>query len=341
MDPSVQILKPWLKVRFVILPRHAIHAGRGFALERVVRRPERVDVEVVEERSELFLLPLPCGFPYAVQRLGHPSPALCPVRVLLVRVPLGPQPWLHQLRHRYPGFVRRLRRYYARVRLLWIVHQRLRLLTFPPRTIRPIGPMADPEISRFPHKERPYMPGSQTTPGPTGARNNAPADFAFRQVNNVGTRIDNGFAAQWLAYTLPYRRFADVLAEDCARIGGDVDCYSFIAVDSHHILLASLPAHSLALRPAHSRSHQIRDRYPGASDISSPPCLPRLLPAGAIAGWALHPLEKRRLVTAHVDCRPSPTSRRTARARQKRTFAEASHNGAVVLDRPDCECQFD
>src|SRR5271170_5832595 len=56
----------------------------------------------------------------------------------------------------------------------------------------------------------------------------------------------------------------------------------------------------LALRPAHSRGHQIRDRYPGASDISSPPCLPRLLPAGAIAGWALHPLEKRRLVTAHV-----------------------------------------
>ena len=106
--------------------------------------------------------------------------------------------------------------------------------------------MADPEISRFPHKERPYMPGSQTTPGPTGARNNAPADFAFRQVNNVGTRIDNDFAAQWLAYTLPYRRFADVLADACARIGGDVDCYSFIAVDFHHILLASLPAHSLA-----------------------------------------------------------------------------------------------
>ena len=47
------------------------------------------------------------------------------------------------------------------------------------------------------------MPGSQTTPGPTGARNNAPADFAFRQVNNVGTRVANDFAAQWLAYTLP------------------------------------------------------------------------------------------------------------------------------------------
>src|SRR6202048_5569762 len=76
---------------------------------------------------------------------------------------------------------------------------------------------------------------------------------------------------------------------------------------------------SLTLRPAHSRSH-LGDHYPGASDISSPPCLPRLLPAGAIAGWALHPLEKRRLVTAHVDGRPPPTSWRTARPRRKQPF---------------------
>jgi hypothetical protein len=84
--------------------------------------------------------------------------------------------------------------------------------------------MANPEISRFPYKERPYMPGSQTTPGPTDARNNATADLAFRQVNNVGTRNHNAFAAQWLACTLPYRRFADALAGACARIGGDVGC---------------------------------------------------------------------------------------------------------------------
>src|SRR6516165_8558986 len=151
--------------------------------------------------------------------------------------------------------------------------------------------MADPEISRFPHKERPYMPGSQTTPGPTGARNNAPGDFAFRQVNNVGTRVDNDFAAQWLAYTLPYRRFADVLADACARSGGDVDCYSFIAVHFHHILLASLPAHSLALRPAHSRSHQIvtanRRLQPFRYLHDCSDCF-RL---EQIAGWDLHPLE--------------------------------------------------
>jgi hypothetical protein len=49
---------------------------------------------------------------------------------------------------------------------------------------------------------------------------------------------------------------------------------------------------SLALRPVHSRSHQIRDRYPGASDISSPPCLPRLLPAGANRRVGLAPTGK-------------------------------------------------
>src|ERR1039458_8046421 len=59
------------------------------------------------------------------------------------------------------------------------------------------------------------------------------------------------------------------LADACARIGGDVGCYSFIAVDFHHILLASLPAHSLALRPAHSRCHQFVTRIPKASAISA------------------------------------------------------------------------
>ena len=52
-----------------------------------------------------------------------------------------------------------------------------------------------------------------------------------------------------------------------------------------------LARRSLALRPAHSRGHQFVTRYPKASDISSPPCLLRLLPAGAVAGWGLHPLE--------------------------------------------------
>src|ERR1700676_3476591 len=42
----------------------------------------------------------------------------------------------------------------------------------------------------------------------------------------------------------------------------------------------------------HTRAgHQFVTRYPKASDISSPPCLLRLLPAGAVAGWGFLPLE--------------------------------------------------
>src|SRR5215469_6781000 len=57
----------------------------------------------------------------------------------------------------------------------------------------------------------------------------------------------------------------------------------------------------LALRPAHSRGHQFVTSYPKASDISSPPCLLRLLPAGANRRVGLAPTGKRRLVTAHVE----------------------------------------
>ena len=56
----------------------------------------------------------------------------------------------------------------------------------------------------------------------------------------------------------------------------------------------------LALRPAHSRGHQFVTHYPKASDISSPPGLLRLLPAGANRRVSLASTGKRRLVTAHT-----------------------------------------
>src|SRR5438067_11633580 len=42
---------------------------------------------------------------------------------------------------------------------------------------------------------------------------------------------------------LPCRRFVGVLTDANARLGADVDRYSFIVVDLHHLLLAGLPAH--------------------------------------------------------------------------------------------------
>ena len=97
---------------------------------------------------------------YAVQRLGHAHPALCPVRALLIRVPLGPRPWLHRLRSRSPGFVRRLRGYSAGSDFSGSCIGGYGSSPSRRGPRDPTGPMADPEISRFPRKERPYMPGS-------------------------------------------------------------------------------------------------------------------------------------------------------------------------------------
>ena len=87
------------------------------------------------------------------------------------------------------------------------------------------------------------MPGSPTTPGWPSARVGALGHVAFHYTDSVGTRDQFSIAAQWLACTFPCRRFADILADACARLGADVGRYSFIAVDLHHLLLAGLPAH--------------------------------------------------------------------------------------------------
>ena len=87
------------------------------------------------------------------------------------------------------------------------------------------------------------MPGSSTTPGRPGARTHAPVRVAFRFRNGVSTRDINLCEAQWLAYVLPYRRFAAALTGSRARLRADVDRYSVIVSDLHRLLVAGLPAH--------------------------------------------------------------------------------------------------
>ena len=101
-------------------------------------------------------------------------PVLCPVRAVLIRIPLGSRPSLLPLRRRQAGFVRRLHRYYGGIRLLMIVHHRLRLLAFPMRTNMGLCHAGQSRASRFPCKERPCMPGSATTPGRTDTCDNVP-----------------------------------------------------------------------------------------------------------------------------------------------------------------------
>jgi hypothetical protein len=109
----------------------------------------------------------------------------------------------------------------------------------------------DREISRFPSKELLHMPGSSTTPGRSDLAMVRPKRVAFRARNSVGTR-GLAFAAQWLAYALPYRRFVGILTDTYARLGADVDRYSFIVVDLHHLFLAGLPAHFESYMPRHA-----------------------------------------------------------------------------------------
>src|SRR5262245_15914228 len=93
------------------------------------------------------------------------------------------------------------------------------------------------------------MPGSSTTPGRSDLAMVRPKRVAFRARNSVGTR-GLAFAAQWLAYALLYRRFVGILTDANARLGADVDRYSFIVVDLHHLLPAGLPAHFESYMPS-------------------------------------------------------------------------------------------
>jgi hypothetical protein len=104
------------------------------------------------------------------------------------------------------------------------------------------------------------MPGSSTTPGRSELAMVRPKRVAFRARNSVGTR-GLAFAAQWLAYALPYRRFAGVLTDANARLGADVDRYSFIGG-----LAPPTPCRSPgALRVSHA---QPRSRVSRSKDVS-------------------------------------------------------------------------
>jgi len=109
----MQVFEARLESLPVVLPGHAIHARRSFPLQRLVSPSERVDVDMVQERGEPLLLLQPRGLPYAVEAVGRAFPARCPERAALIRVLLGPRPWLHRLLGRSPGFVRRLHGYYG------------------------------------------------------------------------------------------------------------------------------------------------------------------------------------------------------------------------------------
>jgi len=69
MDPSMQVLNPAIEVCFVVLPCQPIDARGGLSPESEEGCPQGFRAEMVVERREPFLLPLPRGIPYALRRL--------------------------------------------------------------------------------------------------------------------------------------------------------------------------------------------------------------------------------------------------------------------------------
>src|SRR5260370_42188238 len=111
------------------------------------------------------------------------------------------------------------------------------------------------------------MPGSQTTPGRNRPGAFATVRIAFRHRYVVGARIYLSFAAQWLAYASPCRRFAADLAADSARLGAGAVRETFTVEDFHLMLLAGLPAHPCKQR--------IRPACRGTDPIQALPALAR------------------------------------------------------------------
>ncbi len=93
-----------------------------------------------------------------VSATGRTCPAQCPVPAARTRMPFDQPPSLHLLRAALRRqFVRRLRRYYAAVRLPAAVHHRRTSLDFSMRPRR--RRLGDCRISRFSRKLFPCLPG--------------------------------------------------------------------------------------------------------------------------------------------------------------------------------------
>jgi hypothetical protein len=88
------------------------------------------------------------------------------------------------------------------------------------------------------------MPGSTTTRGHLSTRITRPNVLPSATRTSSAPRITDSIAARWLAYASLCRRFTSALASSRARLEVNVVRYTFIIMESHHVLPAGLPAHS-------------------------------------------------------------------------------------------------
>ena len=100
MHSRVQVLEVRFESPARSPPRHAVDPRRGVRANRPVRRPQAIDVDVVQERSEPRVLVLLCDSAHTIQRTWRALSGSASGTRFAGRVPLGQAPSLHRLRHR-------------------------------------------------------------------------------------------------------------------------------------------------------------------------------------------------------------------------------------------------
>jgi recombinase-like zinc beta ribbon protein/recombinase len=113
MYPREQVGEIRFQPLLVGSPRHPVHPRRGLRADRPISLPEPVDIDVMQQRREPRFLVPSRHFTHTLQRTGRAWPGSVSGTRFAGRVPLGWAPFLHRLRLRSHGLVRRFHRYYA------------------------------------------------------------------------------------------------------------------------------------------------------------------------------------------------------------------------------------
>src|SRR5712671_1867542 len=173
----VQVLQLLFEVLSVGLPRHAVDARRGVPFKRKVAPLQKIDGDVMQQRSEPYTLALSRRSAHGDESVRRGIPAQCPGRGRLAAVSLGRGPSLHGLRQGQTLFVRPLLRYYDPVRILIRVHVHRSAVAFMNRPGLPVR--ARMRLPRFRAKSFSTCTRSPTARGSPMQANTPWDDVAF------------------------------------------------------------------------------------------------------------------------------------------------------------------
>jgi hypothetical protein len=231
---ALQLLRQGL---FVAGDRYPIDSRRRSPLQSTKRSPERFDIHVVQQRSELGLLVFAGCFVDSRERSREGRPALRPVLPALTKPLLGPAPSL-----RAPRCLQWLHWYYEQVRLP--TSARLAASVFPrdesPSAAMPTAPVGSPGSRR-----RPFVRDAIHDPGGVSPSCVTTADMWPSTTGTVSASTT--FSLSGLSFRTPHApclRFGPHVAATPARLGSDRSATTLVGRDSHPLSFVSTPAHS-------------------------------------------------------------------------------------------------